>query len=163
MSSEHYYQEIPAGDVDPGKRLAAERALAHVEGRLGLPHIVIRWVREISKTTFNLADTLAELGKASQALGMVVGGRPDYSVKKSTAFIDEGGFGGKVHPISRQDMIYVNADQPESRICFIVGHECKHLADHRVGYRPYTPEQAKAMEGRADTFGREIERQFRGG
>jgi hypothetical protein len=42
MSSERHYQKIPATEVNLGKRLAAGRALAHVEKRLGLPPIEIQ-------------------------------------------------------------------------------------------------------------------------
>jgi Zn-dependent peptidase ImmA (M78 family) len=79
----------------------------------------------------------------------------DHSFKDSNCFIEDD-IGGKVHPLANKDLIYINSSEPEWRMTLLVAHECKHLADHRAGLRPYSPGARKDMENRATTFALDI-------
>ena len=165
-STEVFFRKVPPEQVSPEKVRLAGRVLALVEKRLGLPPVEVEWCKEITESEYRRIDNLAALDKAWQGLRMLAGGRPDCSFKNSPVFADEdGGFGAKVHPFgSGATRIYINAGEAEGRMAFLVGHECKHLADWRDGvlYRGLYADPAvrQRLEDRADEFGREIEKEL---
>jgi hypothetical protein len=115
MSSERRYQKIPATEVNLGKRLAAEWALAHVEKRLGLPPIEIQWIKEISEIDYRIADHGAELLRLYRSLLNRASGRMDHSFKDLDCFVEDD-IGGKVHPLQNQSLIYINSGEPKWRM-----------------------------------------------
>lgn len=167
--AEIYYQKISGADVEPAKVRVAEAALTRARADLRLPPIKIRWVREISKASFNFQSCLAEFSRLAESLRGAAAGRAGLAPAARPVFIDgTGGFRGKVHPFGmdlgagrgwREPEIYVDAGQEISEIPLTVYHETKHLSDFRSGLFDHrTPAGVREMEKSANRYAERMAR-----
>lgn len=147
-----HFQLVPADDIDPDIHGKASRVLGFCSRILGLSGVQIQWVKPMTRTNMNIADSISKIQRiCAEILGECW---PGFSYET----LKQGEFYGAVFPLRTKKLIYIRADIGLRLICRAIAHECKHMSEFGPGAPgpiPVTPEDDAASEARAKRFAEE--------
>ena len=130
--------EIEPAWIPNAERAAATLVVRHAEKELGLPHVRVRWYREVD------ADELAYI----KTYGMLDTRDDDGDYEPMTVGKHWHGYANANHP----DEIWIQIGHMAERVAFIAGHECGHLSQYQKGIYGLSALKEWA-EGDADEVG----------